>query len=564
MTTRIIRAPIPSAQNIGGTQEGSKAERPSTTMTSGNLVSQGASQATAATVLEQGGFETHTGRDVLLNEGTSGSAPESSRSGVYRELQQKSSLARGGTSQATKGGGEQASVRSEGRARGQMALALLSGGKELLSAESSKEGKALEGKKVGASPNEQKIFDKKKSEHLAGSKKLAKQTILQAKKETKTNPQQNSSARTSEKPSDTTATSSKSGLASQGGPSTRGSVAQASGMNTQPGTQASMQGTGGKPLQPGGATGALGQTASAFSTPGNAASAATVQSSATGHPQQGQQGIGQGTGSEVGGKSAHTTASLAQQTTTTQAGGDILGKSASGLGQDTLGATTKAMMGAKTEGSMASGNAAATAQGASTSAEGTSRSFSLQSLLLHEAKEGSEIKGAENNKETQSSRQEFRELVKQWANAKEMAFLFNFQATVMPNDVSALAWKIATLAQQGALPKGELMTLLSKMLKTPGNRKKMDRIKNLLIKKGMVAAGASAESLELIAAMIAMYLAKKGDIEADDLLEELFGLPSRNLDLIVPDEGGSFHEEGREEQNHQEHQEGLKLDKFKS
>jgi hypothetical protein len=60
----------------------------------------------------------------------------------------------------------------------------------------------------------------------------------------------------------------------------------------------------------------------------------------------------------------------------------------------------------------------------------------------------------------------------------------------------------------------------------------------------------SAEMLQLIAAMIATNLAKAGDDDAEALLIDLFDRPSRRIEL--PEGGGSYHEEGREEQEHQE------------
>jgi hypothetical protein len=116
---------------------------------------------------------------------------------------------------------------------------------------------------------------------------------------------------------------------------------------------------------------------------------------------------------------------------------------------------------------------------------------------------------------------------------------------------------VATLAQQGAIPYGELMSLLTKTLKRPGSDKRLKKIKDLLVTKGIVSSGVSKETLELIAAMIALYLAKKGDAQAEALIDELFGMPSRQI--FLPEGGGSHHEEGREDDEHREYREGENL-----
>ena len=174
---------------------------------------------------------------------------------------------------------------------------------------------------------------------------------------------------------------------------------------------------------------------------------------------------------------------------------------------------------------------------------GKPTSGSVQDLLMNATTQTSAQDGSPD-----SPRQQLKQLVFKWASAQEAVALQNLH-TVMLHDVTGVSNRIASLAQQGVIPSGELMSLLTKVLKKPGQRKLMDKIKDMLIKQG-ASSCMSAEMLQLIAAMIATNLAKAGDDDAEALLIDLFDRPSRRIEL--PEGGGSYHEEGREEQEHQE------------
>lgn len=225
-----------------------------------------------------------------------------------------------------------------------------------------------------------------------------------------------------------------------------------------------------------------------------------------------------------GGKeAAQSTLQTAAQTTTLGAGAAQLSQNKADLSQALPQTAANTQTAAQTTGKPTSG--------------------SVQDLLMNATTQTSAQDGSPD-----SPRQQLKQLVFKWASAQEAVALQNLH-TVMLHDVTGVSNRIASLAQQGVIPSGELMSLLTKVLKKPGQRKLMDKIKDMLIKQG-ASSCMSAEMLQLIAAMIATNLAKAGDDDAEALLIDLFDRPSRRIEL--PEGGGSYHEEGREEQEHQE------------
>lgn len=179
----------------------------------------------------------------------------------------------------------------------------------------------------------------------------------------------------------------------------------------------------------------------------------------------------------------------------------------------------------------------------------STKPLSVRSLHLQELGDTA----IDSQEQLEHPRQEFRALLKQWAGAKEAVILEQLQ-WASPLDASFVAQKIASLAQSGQLPVTALLTTITKLLKRAGNQRKLAKLKSALVKKGVISSSISTEALELIAAMIALYLAKTGNATAEELLVDVFRSSSR--DLVLPDEGGSQHEEGREEERHARHQRG--------
>lgn len=173
--------------------------------------------------------------------------------------------------------------------------------------------------------------------------------------------------------------------------------------------------------------------------------------------------------------------------------------------------------------------------------------LSLKHMLMNS------VDKQEQAKSTENPRQEMRALVRKVATTNEAAILQNAQA-MMVNDVAAVAWRIASLVQQGQMPHAQMIGMLKKILNKKGGRKLIDKIKDFLVKKKAVASGISTDQLELIAAMVATYLAQGGDMDAEALVEDVLGAPSRSFSL--PEGGGEHHEEGRQQQREEERKKG--------
>lgn len=185
-STRIIRAPVPSSAQVAtGNQETVRNE---TRPAPGSSVQVSVQDATS-TALEKSGFESHTGRDVLLNEGTTQTSPtaDRTRSGIYRSLRSSSTETKDPGASA-----DSTSSKTEGRLRGQRALSLLSGGKELLANESTNDTQGTSEKKQSTPLSSEKklLAKKKKSTHLA------KKKMILGKKQTHTTAKQNSTTKT--------------------------------------------------------------------------------------------------------------------------------------------------------------------------------------------------------------------------------------------------------------------------------------------------------------------------------------------------------------------------------
>ncbi|TNE49593.1 MAG: hypothetical protein EP343_11070 [Deltaproteobacteria bacterium] len=537
MSTRIMRAPVRPSQATQANAEGT-ADSKASTAASSSAKSANAAPAQSSSNLLQAGFETHSGKDMLLNEANEAGPQRHTRTGMRREL---ANLKRSGNAGQAAGQTAEAGKKGEGKGltKGKRALALLAGGEALLPQKGEKASSKTLGKLKKDSLKKAKTTTRTDSKTVKAKGNKGKAHAKETSKSATANKTQSTSqqkaaqkgAAATGKPSTTLGKSSTSlgqggkaspsQMAQQGKAGIQRSVSQALAM--QPGGTAAQGKTGLAQGAQGTSMGGMGQGATATGLAGKAsAGTATVGADGASSMNQAEPGakLGQGLQRSLGSQS---------------------------LEGSTFREQMKGMQ----------GKAAAQFQATMGKSSGSSRPLSLHSLLVQEAK-GSEAKEVRRKSEA-SPKQELRQLVQQWANAKEANFLMNMQATVMPNDVAAVAWRIATLAAQGAIPQGQLMALISKTLKSPGKRKQIKRIKDLLVKKGSVPAGISTETLELIAAMIALYLAKQGNIDADDLIEELFGMPSRGIDIIVPDGGGSHHDEGREEQRHQEHREGQRL-----
>lgn len=551
MSTRIVRAPVsPTSQTSGDAPESSPKAG-------------GAASASSSPVdlTQKGSFEAHSGRDLLLNDSSQTTQKEPAS------------------------GRRRTSTGSDDVSRGKRALALLSGGDELLpdtkgkaeaKGESAGKGKAeakgkAEGKGETTGKSEAEGKGKAETKGKAASKGKAE---AKGRAESKSGASGEARAKGKGRGKKAGASESAGKATTSSGGKTSGKSATATTGGKASGKASTGAGASGAATQGTGPSGAQGMAGAASGSVDTSARA--LQPQATGGT-----GAGSASGGAAAGGAAATGGAGAMASTGGAAGAaaggaasgadgaagltsSALGAGAAGEGKAALaGKGVVAGKGAAATGksSLAQGAAGAAAQGggqAAGSAEGSRRSLSLSSLLMREVQVGESAK-ASSREDDVSPRQEFRQLVRQWASAQEATMLHNLTHTAMPNDVAALAWKIATLAQQGALPQGELMSLIAKTLKKPGNRKKIKRIKDLLVKKGFAAAGMSDDTLELIAAMVALYLAKQGNVDADDLIEELFGMPSRGLGMFLPEGGGSHHQEGREEHAHQEHRDGERL-----
>ncbi|MCB9639563.1 MAG: hypothetical protein H6728_02765 [Myxococcales bacterium] len=325
----------------------------------------------------------------------------------------------------------------------------------------------------------------------------------------------------------------------KGGATTQSQQAQAGGTAGKAAGDATA--TGGKGLAQGAGVGGeaqvaggKGETAQSAATTGGKALAQTPAQTATSQGADGK-AAAQGGTTMQGGASAQgaATSSKAQAQTTAQG---MNGAQSAGTTQATDGKA------ATTLGASLGGAAATTTASSAQTAE-KPQSGSVKDLLM-----SATTQSGKTDNTPDSPRQQLKQLVIKWATAQEATALQNLH-TVMLHDVSGVANRIASLAQQGIIPSGQLMSLLTKILKKPGQRKLMNKIKDMLIKKG-ASSCMSAEMLQLLAAMIATNLAKGGDDDAEALLIDLFDRPSRRIEL--PEGGGSYHEEGREEQEHQE------------
>ena len=205
-----------------------------------------------------------------------------------------------------------------------------------------------------------------------------------------------------------------------------------------------------------------------------------------------------------------------------------------------------------TQGKAASHAAQQAKQGASTE-EGTLKSSNLRELLMEETRGTSQ-----EMTRSESPAQQMKQLVFKWATAQEAVALQNLH-TVMAHDVGGIAQRIASLAQQGVIPSADLLQTLVKALKKPGQKKLMNKIKDMLAKKGVSSSCMSSEMLTLIAAMVATLLAKGGDDDAEALVIDLFDKPSR--EMWLPEGGGSEHEEGRREQESEARRHGENIEK---
>ena len=188
------------------------------------------------------------------------------------------------------------------------------------------------------------------------------------------------------------------------------------------------------------------------------------------------------------------------------------------------------------------GGAGGVAQGGAANIDDT---LSLKNLLFSQAAQGT----ASDDTSPDSPKQQLRQFLQQIASAQEANLLQNLQ-TMLPQDAAAIAWRAASMVQQGHIPYGQVMDLIRNVLKRPGNRKLLGKIKEVLVKKGAISASITAENLEIIAAMIAYYLAKGGDVKADRLLHELFD--TSDFDFDIPEGGGGRHQEGRQQQGEEE------------
>lgn len=545
MSTRIMRAPVRPSQGAQANAEGTTQAKPSPS--TNPAPSSSSAQTTQTTqpsnTLMQAGFEAHSGQDLLLNESSKeAGGTRRPRTGMRRELEQAKKA--GGSEQAA-GASKEAGKKgkAKGMTQGKRALALMAGGEALLPTKGKKGGKSKTLGKVKSGSLADTKSTSRSSSKSSKTKAKGKKGIASAESKAKS-----AKSKTAKKTSQT-ATTQKASTTAQAQSKTSTGKAQTT-AQAQPGqanpamgqAKGSIQrsiGGQGMAMQPG----AAGGQGKAGMAQGAGLSSSGLQGGATsGGP------VGQGSAALMG-EGASSTGETQRGTMMGQGLQRSLG------GEATGGSTFREQMKAM------QGKAALQFQAAMGKGK-EAKPLSLHSLLVQEAK-GGEAKEIRRGSEA-SPKQELRQMIQQMANAKEANLLMNMQTTVMPNDVAAVAWRIATLAQQGAIPQTHLMSLLSKTLKAPGKRKQIKRIKDLLVKKGSVPAGISTETLELIAAMIALYLAKSGNIDADDLIEELFGMPSRGIDIIVPDGGGGHHEEGREQQRHQEHQEGQRLNESES
>lgn len=505
MSSRIMRSPVARTTTEPGAKDAKKADK---------------SSAKSSPQQTKAGFESHTGRDALLGEKAKGK-PSLSRdastgaktSGGQGKTDVKDLLLGGGAKKGEgkgqtkgKGGvpakGKQATKGSLGAKGKEKAKALLEG---KMSSKGKAEAKGKSEGKVSAEGT------KGKGEAAAKKASLAKATTEKsAAKQATVQSQISQSAQAKGKgaassPQGQAAKGATSGLAQQAAAPSAGQGKQASGAPMAKEASTAMKGT---------------------QTEGTKGTTPTTQSSSA------QKAQGSAPKGSVGGGMAQTAAQGSQ--------------AASGARGAAGAYSAKGSLGANKPGMQQQVGSSLTAS--KPSAPRKSSSLSLQSLQIRTAKEAKA-----NAKSQETPRQRMIALVKQWTSAAEMEVLMQSHG-VMPTDAAFVAKRIAVLAQSGQIPMSDLFTTLVKVLKKAGNRKKLQKLKDALVKKGVISAGISTETMELIAAMIALYLAKGGDANAEDLVVELFGQSSKRLEL--PDEGGGHHEEGREEERHQSHQKG--------
>ncbi len=535
MSTRIVRAPVRTQQGVSpqDTQQEAASQKVAKGAASSSAANQTSSTHTSpSTTPPPGRFEAHTGHDPLLNQGQTKQV-RSPRASLQRELT-------GGPGAAV----QKDKAKGGGRIRGKRALALLGGGKGLkvsgkakAKAKATTKGKSkTQGKSTLTAQSKSKKTNVRKKKTRAGGVLVSKGKKGIGKKLATTKQQVQTKSTTTSKATGQGTTSTTKGASSassgfaQGATSGKG-LAGKTGTTVRALRTASFGVVGG--------SGGVGASTNPAGTADSSGEKGAQASRDMGRA--GQSGVMAGAGK---GEATKGTSS------TWQAGASTSRET--GASQGTQG-KAQAQVADSSKAAFATGAGALTAK-----AGEAKQTLSLKHLMLQGGKGVGDTGRTESRDEANSPRQQLRQLVKQWTNAAEATMMQNLQVA-MPNDVAAVAWKLASLAQSGALPKGELLSMLSKVLKKQGGKKQIDRIKALLLKKGMVAGGMSADTLALIAAMVAMYLGKQGNIDADDLIEELFGTPSRGLDFVLPEGGGSFHEEGREQQAHEDHAAGRKL-----
>ncbi len=130
MSTRIMRAPVRPSQVTQANAEGT-ADSKASNASSSTAKPADATLTQSSSNLLQAGFETHSGKDMLLNESNEAGPQRPTRTGMRREL---AKLKRSGNTGQAAGQTAEAGKKGDatGLTKGKRALALLAGGEALL------------------------------------------------------------------------------------------------------------------------------------------------------------------------------------------------------------------------------------------------------------------------------------------------------------------------------------------------------------------------------------------------------------------------------------------------